>query len=668
VLSRIEGIILIFLNEKFKKTLGNLSIVLFVFLLALIDLFYRSGSITKRMATASSDDNPIVYSLVRRFPDRYELDFYARVIADTQQNSIVSRIIHPILSSNILNEQSLWASLVMFQRVFLYFAVFVFISTFITSRIQIAFVLSIFASGSVYYWNLGWFGALDDQPYPMWMAVPSAILGVAFLKKGHYKKLHLSVLFTTLIHPSIGLMFAGWIVFYMISSKHLKRSVEFLINAFLNLIYILISRVYMPDQAEMPQATREIALTNPHLNFFNVFTTDYTFSSVRIWILIICFSILAILHEREYLSFKRNHLIFSMVIYSILLLILQFFGLVTNQLLIISLVPARFTVMLITISFLLVMIKLSQDLQSKELLKRISALLTIIFPAPILMFFLLIRDSPRVFMKKHRKIICRTSQSLTIGLIAFLVAPTILAKFGFDIANRIYASEPYNSILNPLRTGFMNFIVPSLFSNTKIQLLFILLFAIMLISPQQAKSVIVWLAAKINFANMTWKKIVYVILTASFLLASKTGMQYQLPWSYNGVNQEKVSSYTATQTWARLNTEADAVFFIDGSMPPYYTWRTLSQRAVSNPNPIWSLYNYPEYADIYNKSRESFWSSSLETKKLDYYGQWDEKYFCLSQDLMNISYVVQNLKQRALKFPIVYENEYFKVFKVGCKP
>jgi hypothetical protein len=527
--------------------------------------------------------------------------------------------------------------------------------------------MSIFASGSVYYWNLGWFGALDDQPYPMWMAIPFAILGVAFLKKGSYKRLHLSVICTTLIHPSIGLMFAGWIVFYMISSRHLKRAVEFSINAFLNLIYILISRIYMPEQVQMPQGIREIALTNPHLNFFNVFTTDYTFSSIRIWVLIICFSILAILHEREYLWFKENHLIFSMVIYSIMLLILQFIGLVTNQLLIISLVPARFTVILITISFLLVMIKLSKDLQSEEILRRISALIAIIFPAPLLMFFLLVRNLTQFPMKKQIKIISQTFELLTIGLIAFLVAPTIMAKFGFNIADRIYASGPYNSILNPLRTGFMNFIVPSLFSDTKIQILFILLFAMMLLSPQKAKRMIVWLDARINFTNITWKKVVYLILTASFLLSTKSGMQYQLPWSYNGVKDEKVSAYAETQTWARLNTETDAVFFIDGSMPPYYTWRTLSQRAVSNPNPIWSLYNYPDYADRFNESRDSFWSNSLEAKKLDYYGQWDEKYFCLSRDLMNISYVVQNLEQRALNFPVVYENEHFRVFKVVCK-
>jgi hypothetical protein len=213
----------------------------------------------------------------------------------------------------------------------------------------------------------------------------------------------------------------------------------------------------------------------------------------------------------------------------------------------------------------------------------------------------------------------------------------------------------------------MNFIVPSLFSDTKIQILFILLFAMMLISPQKAKRMIVWLPGRINFTNVTWKNVVYLILTASFLLSIKSGMQYQLPWSYNGVKDEKVSAYTETQTWARLNTETDAVFFIDGSMPPYYTWRTLSQRAVSNPNPIWSLYNYPDYADRFNKSRDFFWSNSLEAKKLDYYGQWDEKYFCLSRDLMNISHVVQNLEQRALNFPVVYENEHFRVYKVVCK-
>jgi hypothetical protein len=527
--------------------------------------------------------------------------------------------------------------------------------------------MTVLASGSVYYWNLGWFGALDDQPYPMWMALPFAILAVAYLKTEKFKALHFSMICTTLIHPSIGIMLSGWVVFYFFSNRNRKRFLEFSINAVLNLIYILGTKSFMPSQAEMPKNIQDIALTNPHLNFFNVFSTEFSSSSIRIWILIVCLATVAIFQERKFLEFNRNHLVLSLAIYSIALLALQSIGLMTNQLLLISLVPARFTVLLATIAFLLVMAKLSQDLFSASLLKRASSFLTIIFPSPLLLILLLLRELPARILKKYKKGVVRTSELITIGVIGFLVLPTIITKFGYQLANKMYESDPYNSILNPLRTGFMNFIVPSLFSNTKVQILFISLFALICITPLKCKWIISVIGKRLWLTQPNWNAFMYFILSCSFVFASKTGMEYQLPWSYNGVKLEKITSYTEAQTWARTETPENSIFFIDGSMPPYYTWRTLSERPVSNPNPIWSLYNYPKYVDDYNKSRDLFWSRSLSTNKLDYYGQWDEKYFCLSQDLMKISYVVQNLDQPDLSFPIVYKNDFFQIFKVECK-
>jgi hypothetical protein len=162
------------------------------------------------------------------------------------------------------------------------------------------------------------------------------------------------------------------------------------------------------------------------------------------------------------------------------------------------------------------------------------------------------------------------------------------------------------------------------------------------------------------------KVIVYVFLIPVFIFATKDGMEYQIQWSFNGASNSKVLSYANAQIWAKTNTAEDSVFFIDGSMPPFYTWRTLSQRPTSNPNPIWSLYNYPVYAHEFNLNRRAFWAKNLSNSKLDYYGQWDEKYFCLGQDLMKISYVVQNYDQKPLSFPIAYENIDFIIYKVRC--
>jgi hypothetical protein len=144
-------------------------------------------------------------------------------------------------------------------------------------------------------------------------------------------------------------------------------------------------------------------------------------------------------------------------------------------------------------------------------------------------------------------------------------------------------------------------------------------------------------------------------------------MSYQRPFSFNGVEVAKVDSYVDAQEWARFNTTPESVFFIDGAMLPYYSWRTYSQRPISNPSQIWSLYNYPKYAAEFNGKRNKFWSDNVENGSIKSKGEINEAYFCLSQPLMRIKYVVRSAISEKMNFPLAYTNDFFDIYKVKCE-
>lgn len=636
-----------------------------IFVFTLLDIFYRSGSITRRMATASSDDNSLVFSLVRADPISFKYDYYARIIADTQDNSIVSKITFWALRNEILDPKQIWGLIISFQRLFLYIAVYLFIKRITKTTSQTMLVLTIFSSTSVYYWNLGWFGALDDQPYPMWMALPFVIVGLAYYNEKSQKISIVSIIATVLIHPSFGLLFAGWIIFNKILHRDTSHYKKYLATLTFVGGYVLSCKILIPPQARMPESVRQIAFTNPHLNFFDLFETSYKDSSLRIWVLIIVFCLLSIRYENEYFGVPNNSYIKSIASYSVLLLLVQKLGLLTNQLLIISLCPARFTSVLITLTYLIVISHVVRNLLRLNLLARIAGLIFILFPSPVIVLSYGLKEVLKRSKFSRLSFIFDTFIILNISI---LILPTVLGYFGISTADSIYNLSFYSSYLNPLNTGFMNFIVPSLFSNKLIQILIILSLFLVALYPLLGKHDQHFRDGNHVGINLNRNaKYTYLVLVLVFVTASKTGMQYQSQWSFNGVNVSVVDSYSKAQIWARDSTKKGSVFFIDGAMPPYYTWRTLSQRPVSNPNPIWSLYNYPKYADEHNMKREIFWDLNIKNKTLDYYGQWNEKYFCLSKQLMNISYVVQNRKQKLLEFPTSYANRDFIIYKVTCK-
>jgi hypothetical protein len=129
---------------------------------------------------------------------------------------------------------------------------------------------------------------------------------------------------------------------------------------------------------------------------------------------------------------------------------------------------------------------------------------------------------------------------------------------------------------------------------------------------------------------------------------------------------DQVKNYVSTQYWARNNTSEDSVFFIEGAFPVGVSWRTLSNRPVAYPNNVMSFYNYPSYIDEFNLKRIEYWDNAIRFGEVDFLGDWREGFICSSQELYSIDYVVRSRLQKHLNFPVIYENQDFKILKVIC--
>jgi hypothetical protein len=427
-------------------------------------------------------------------------------------------------------------------------------------------------------------------------------------------------------------------------------------------------RTSAPARAAIPAEIKSIMLTNDHLHFLIILSTNYTMSSHRVGVLVICFTLIAVIQANKCLGFIKGSYIALMGLYALLLLLIQQIGLWSNNFLLISLVPARFTTLLITLSYVIVISIAINKMFDSSFFEKISIFLFLLFPSPVITICYLLQVS--LSYSKYEKIIKLKifTHLFIIANISFLVLQTFIPSVIQKYSALNLFNDFFNRFLNPLSSGFMNYIISALISNVIIQ---ILLFSSLALIIAQGKQSIISRTEKWNvllpLTRISQTKTSHYILIFSIVTANITGMSYQRQFSFNGVDVAKVDSYVDAQKWARFNTTPESVFFIDGAMLPYYSWRTYSQRPISNPSQIWSLYNYPKYAAEFNDKRNKFWSDNVENGGLKSKGEINEAYFCLSQPLMHIKYVVRSAISEKMNFPLAYANDFFDIYEVKCE-
>ena len=279
-------------KTRWKPRLNaNLLQAFYISCLVLIEIRYKSGPVSLRMATANGDDNSFVSTAVKNNSNLYNQDFYAQLVTIIQNNSALSWIVniqHELLN---ISFEHIWLELFALQRTLLYLSIYALTKLVTVNKITPFFVILAVSATNPYYWNLGWFGALDDQPYPMWLAIPFFILAFVSLNRNRNRIAYGHYLFGFLIHPSFGILIGMFFIIDDIRKNYSDFSFTYKLKKYISMcilpgIYVFVAKITEPKQIVLPEDIKDIAFTNQHLDFFNFFTSDFTLLSIRIWVLI----------------------------------------------------------------------------------------------------------------------------------------------------------------------------------------------------------------------------------------------------------------------------------------------------------------------------------------------------------------------------------------------
>ena len=643
----------------------NFLLTIYILCLVLIEIRYKSGPVGLRMATASSDDNSFISTMVKTNSNVYDQDFYAQLITIIQSNSAISWMVkfqHELFN---LSFEHIWLEIFSLQRSLLYISIYALTNLVAKNKITPFFVVLATSATNPYYWNLGWFGALDDQPYPMWLAIPFFILAFVSLNKNRNRIAYGYYLLGFLIHPSFGILIGMFLIVVDIRKNYSDFNVIPKLKTYASIgiipaTYILVSKILEPKQMALPEDIKAIAFTNQHLDFFNLFASDFTLLTVRIWVLTLCVYALANLYLKNLNQgdFARQHQLMLMSLFAFL--ILHWLVLKIEFVPGITLFGPRFSVFFILISFVYFAVYLIEGFSRVSSLQKLAYLFTMLMPSVGVILIFTFFEVIKYKSTYPRKLLDILQAVGVIFIIIVSGGNKLLTVISPRLALEYEKSWLSNSFFNSQNTGFTSYLLSAFSTNSilfiSLCLLTISIFLLKLTFWKIDKAQIIMLKQKI-------KAQILILLFLTGSLAA--GLKYEYQWSFNGVNLNQVKDYAAVQKWARKYSPSDSYFFTDGATP-FFSWRTYSERPGVYPNMVWSLYNYPEFINEHNIQWKQWWRSSIQTGQSDFIGQWDTNFFCKSRNLLGTDYIVRNFQQQKLDFPIVYSNSHFLVYKVVC--
>ena len=634
----------------------NATIWALIALLTLIDVVHRIGPISLRMATAAIDDNPILASQVMEYPSQYSYDIYSQIITDTQKNSLLTWVTY-LLSHNFgVTYSWIWLVITVLQRALLYISI-----SFIASQINRKkyfkhFAVIGVAATNPYFWNLGWFGSLDNQPYAMWSAMPLLLFAHYFINKRSYKASYSAWLTAFFIHPSLAMLVSTILI--ITYTTHKRRSIkDYSLKLFsisiIPILYFFLTLHFMPTQIEFSTELKEIAFTNPHLKFFNPITSTYPLLSLRIWLILIAISTIALTFLKQYQDRESFKLITRYVSVSLVFLAAHALFMKTQFMPGILLFGPRITVYLVVILYIYFLKYIYELIISHSKTQKIEGAILYLFPAVALLLLASVNCIMRNANFKIKKQVMYFINISTICLFLILFLQKAIFVLPNKWENHILLAKLFNSKLNIQNTGFVSYYVSGLGSMVNREHIWTFIFSFTLIVA------VVYGSRK---ANSDFKAISFLFL---LVISLNNGLNYQKQWSYDGVPIEKVQDFADMQVWSKNNTSEFSNFYLEGASP-FSSWRTFSERPRVNPNINWTLYNYPDYAFKHNLYLQNWWKKQIAEKQLEFYGQWNEVFICNSRDMFHTDYVLRSHEQEPMNFPLVYKNNSFKMHKVVC--
>jgi hypothetical protein len=581
-----------------------------ILIISFITLYYKIGETQLRMATASSDDNPVSIANYLSAPFNYSKDVYLQYVADYGSHSVYNLFPYQLMRFGLSGE-TIWNFLVALQVVLLYLSI-----TFLLRYLKIKFMFRpqfvlFVALYQPYFWNLGGVG-IDLQPYAFTLAIPISVIILVLVLSEKVKSTYIMIFILSLIHPTYAIFIMLLALCYELPGKPFAALLKRFYLVFPTVSLILYQGfVFRERSLQVPDVWRDFIWANGHLNFYNPWKSFSGNLTAIYWFYVLFLSLTCYLILKKSNIDKLRKMLLSLMAVSTFGVLLNFVAMTFEINLIANLLGARITSLLTLFSLAVIY----QTYTNKKIVDKMEGLyfrLFYVFPHPV---FLAQLVASKLFKKKY------------VSLLIFL--PSIILGYGlivrFERAKTLPFSDSFEIVQKFVDISTLNIgsaLVSTILLNKFVRMLFVLLMvtlALSLINPRFFDVKLFFRRrATLSLSNLSKSRVFYTTLTSVLMTVSAAfGFSYAYQFSFNSntwsLNQ--VKDLRDAQLWAKSNTPPNAAFIVNPNKP-FLPWRTLSDRTAIPLGKVIGAYGYYDYMDQFNVKLTNYFNKFPDAQSL----------------------------------------------------
>jgi len=629
------------------KQIVKMKKYLFFILLSYAYFFSTVGNVALGISNASSDDGIIAHAISYTSPRIFTNDLQANTFRIETPTSLMNLI--PAIAYRNLHMDPLffWTFFLVVQTILYPISIYGIIKFITHSKKQAVLITVLFINFRPQTRNLSYSGDLDWMPYAMWLAESFFVFAIYLYLKEYRKSSFMLIALTCLIHPSLGV----WIIFFFILFDYLVTkgkkyqwktplSVSFIFFAFLIYNYF-----YVKKQSSSIVGTKYLqsVLTNSHFNSISIFTNEFNVYAIinSSIIMLVGLTIYFIFTpEKKDFILRNNFYILVKTAYfvSIIGILTQALGLLTENLVLVRLMGTRFTSILAILSFILFLVLLSKEkIDSKVSL--FLAITFIFFPGSIIIWICGIRKALTNWSSSS------LSKRILFILLTLLSIITSIRMFNYIFNNyRVISLDTLIKIFDESHLFIRNFFFNFLSIKLQLTLYIFIIFILYIIQKIKSQKYIIRVLLNHNTA-------IIILLTFLLLIGKST-------YSSDRFNLRD-QHFKQIQEWARYRSTPDSSYLVLVTNT-YGGWRNYSRRAQLSLHPSNGPYGFYKDTELIsdrinnlvkkypndnlNNPSKSLLEEMKSTLSLDY--------LVVSSDLMNYD------------LDIEYKNKDFIIYKL----
>lgn len=630
--------------------------ITWILLIAMITLLIKIGNPNLRMATASSDDNPISIGNYLMHPDNYKNDIYAQYIGDFGSHSIYNLSAYLALKLTVPSVV-VWEFLVICQVILILVAMNMLLKMFqVDFKFRPQFLLFVMIY-QPYFWNLGGIG-LDLQPYAFTLAIPISIFVLMAIMKERYLLCGSLVFLTTLLHPTFGaivLMFCLIFILLKMKSVRIIKQAVYLTPSLLLIVTQLV--LFTGRNTQLPKEWQNYIYDNGHLNFYNPLKSFSGNLTIIYWIYIISLSLISYYICKSNKSSNGMIALKSLVATSVFGLILNQFALTFHISAIANLLGVRLTSTLVLFSLVILFSQLTQlklfDRDEKTVVK-----LFYIFPHPL---FLIQFIALYLFKKRWIVLVIYASGLiLTYGLIV-----RFTQSIDLPFSSQFVFVQKFIDV-STLNIGTS--LVSTILIHDSAKILFVgILLAICIAWIDKLPFDLELVRRKrtnMSVLNLMKNDQVYTLLaTTLFVFCAIFGFKYAYQFSFNSNvwSLKQVYDLSNAQKWANTETPVDSSFIVAPN-DPFVPWRTLSNRSTIPLGKVIGAYGYYPYMSKFNLDLTRFFAKYPDKMEMS------PERLCEFREIFGGDYVVESTDNPRFtqSTEVKFTNDSWIIGKINC--